>query len=114
MSSEESPVLLDVAGGVATVTMNRPAVLNALNNDLAEGLFTMLGRIESDRAIRVVVFRGAGDAFMAGGDIGYFPIRFEPSISINGVIIGILVTIGAGYIPARKAAKVDPISIFRR
>src|SRR5271165_3518152 len=72
MSSEESPILLGVESGVATITFNRPAVLNALNNDLAEGLFTTLTRLESDRAVRVVVFRGAGDAFMAGGDIGYF------------------------------------------
>ena len=49
-----------------------------------------------------------------GGDIGNFPIQFEPLISIEGVLIGILVTIGAGFIPARKAAKVDPIAIFRR
>ncbi len=49
-----------------------------------------------------------------GADIGYFPIQIEPSISINGILVGIIMTLGAGYIPAHKAALVDPISIFRR
>jgi lipoprotein-releasing system permease protein len=49
-----------------------------------------------------------------GGDIGYFPIGFEPSIISLGGIIGILVTLGAGFFPARNAAKVDPVEIFRK
>jgi len=48
-----------------------------------------------------------------GGDRGYFPIEFEPKIMIMGILIGLLVTFIAGFIPARSAAKVDPISIFR-
>jgi 2-(1,2-epoxy-1,2-dihydrophenyl)acetyl-CoA isomerase len=72
MSSDESPVLLAVAHGVATITLNRPAVLNALNNALATELTTALKAAEADEAVRVIVIRGAGDAFMAGGDVGYF------------------------------------------
>lgn len=49
-----------------------------------------------------------------GGDREYFPIGFEKSIFIMGSVIGMLVTLGAGYIPARNAAKVDPIEIFRK
>jgi lipoprotein-releasing system permease protein len=49
-----------------------------------------------------------------GGDIGYFPIRWEPSIIALGAFIGLVVTVGAGLIPARNAAKVDPVEIFRR
>ncbi|MCC6371804.1 MAG: ABC transporter permease [Bacteroidia bacterium] len=49
-----------------------------------------------------------------GGDIGYFPIRFEPIQYLRGLIFGFLVTFFAGYIPARKAANVDPVSIFRK
>jgi len=48
-----------------------------------------------------------------GGDVGYFPVQFEPQIMIAGLLVGIIVTFIAGYIPARSAAKVDPISIFR-
>lgn len=49
-----------------------------------------------------------------GADIGYFPIQFELSVSLTGVAVGLLVTFGAGFIPARKAAKVDPVAIFRK
>lgn len=48
-----------------------------------------------------------------GGDRGYFPIEFEPKIMIMGIFIGLLVTFIAGYIPARGAAKIDPVAIFR-
>ena len=49
-----------------------------------------------------------------GADIGYFPIQFEFSVSMTGVGVGLLVTFFAGYIPARKASKVDPVAIFRK
>ncbi|MBK5209406.1 MAG: ABC transporter permease [Flavobacteriaceae bacterium] len=49
-----------------------------------------------------------------GGDREYFPIGFESPIFIIGGILGILLTLGAGYIPAVGAAKIDPIEIFRK
>ena len=49
-----------------------------------------------------------------GGDIGYFPIQFEASVSLTGMAVGLLVTFFAGFIPARKASKVDPVAIFRK
>ncbi len=49
-----------------------------------------------------------------GGDVGYFPIDFEKNVYISGAIIGMFITLAAGIIPARNAAKVDPIEIFKR
>ncbi|RBN49385.1 ABC transporter permease [Flavobacterium psychrolimnae] len=49
-----------------------------------------------------------------GGDIGFFPIRFFPKFFALGIGFGLIVTTLAGYIPARKAAKLDPITIFRK
>ena len=49
-----------------------------------------------------------------GGDIGNFPIRFEPFVFLKGISIGLVIPFLAGYVPARKAAKVDPVSIFRK
>jgi len=49
-----------------------------------------------------------------GGDIGYFPIYFNLVKFLQGIGFGLLITFLAGYIPARKAAKVDPVSIFRK
>ncbi len=49
-----------------------------------------------------------------GGDIGYFPIDYEPLKYLQGTLVGLVITFFAGYIPARKAAQVDPVSIFRK
>ena len=49
-----------------------------------------------------------------GGDIGYFPVDYELQKFIQGVVMGLVITFFAGYIPARKAAQVDPVSIFRK
>ena len=49
-----------------------------------------------------------------GGDIGFFPIDYELKKFVQGVVFGLIITFFAGYIPARKAAKVDPVQIFRK
>lgn len=49
-----------------------------------------------------------------GGDIGYFPIDYEPQKFIQGIIIGLIITFFAGFIPAKKAANVDPVDILRK
>lgn len=49
-----------------------------------------------------------------GGDIGYFPIEYDFTVFIRGIIFGLIITFFAGYFPARKASKVDPVEIFRR
>ncbi len=49
-----------------------------------------------------------------GSDIGYFPIGFEPATVIYGILFGLTITLLASYLPARKAANVDPVSIFRK
>ncbi len=49
-----------------------------------------------------------------GGDIGYFPVDYEPQKFLQGVVIGLIITFFAGYIPAKKAANVDPVDILRK
>jgi len=49
-----------------------------------------------------------------GGDIGYFPIYFNAAKFLLGIAFGFFITFLAGYIPARKAANIDPVSIFRK
>ncbi len=63
-------LLAELRGGVATVTLNRPAALNALSLGMLQGLARWLDAWEPDEGVRLVVLRGAGDkAFCAGGDI---------------------------------------------
>jgi 2-(1,2-epoxy-1,2-dihydrophenyl)acetyl-CoA isomerase len=66
------PVLTEVKDGIGTITFNRPEALNALSTDMTEGLIEATGRFERDPAVRCVVLRGAGEHFMAGGDIKGF------------------------------------------
>lgn len=49
-----------------------------------------------------------------GGDIGYFPIDYEPAKFVQGIVIGLVITFFAGYIPAKKAANIDPVEILRK
>src|ERR1700736_412065 len=65
-------VLLHVDGAIATVTLNRPEVLNALDRSMTEGLAEALEKIEGNAGVRVVVLKGSGAGFMAGGDIRQF------------------------------------------
>jgi len=65
-------LLVEKNGSIATVTMNRPDARNALSLDMREALFHAVTDIETDDAIRCMVVKGAGDHFMAGGDVKSF------------------------------------------
>jgi 2-(1,2-epoxy-1,2-dihydrophenyl)acetyl-CoA isomerase len=68
--AQAGPVLLETRHeSIATLVMNRPDRLNALNNELATALNDALGCIAGDESVRVVVVTGAGRAFCAGGDL---------------------------------------------
>jgi len=58
-----------VNDGIATITMNRPDKMNALNFDLFEALAAAGEAVKADNTVRVVVLNGAGRAFCAGLDI---------------------------------------------
>ena len=63
-------IRFDIEEGIATLTINRPEVMNALNGDTLEALSKHIARVDSDPAVRVVIITGAGEkAFVAGGDI---------------------------------------------
>jgi enoyl-CoA hydratase len=67
------PVLVTRDGEVATVTLNNPAKLNALNKPMWEALGAVMRELSADDALRCIVLRGAGDqAFAAGADISEF------------------------------------------
>ncbi|MBX6350188.1 MAG: enoyl-CoA hydratase/isomerase family protein [Clostridia bacterium] len=62
-------VLYDVADGVATITLNRPEVLNAMNDEMGAQLLAALRRAERDEAVGALVLTGAGRAFCSGEDM---------------------------------------------
>ncbi len=70
LSASGGEIVAVVRAGVATVTLNRPAALNALSFGMLQALAAWLDRWEGDERIRAIVLRGAGGkAFCAGGDI---------------------------------------------
>jgi 2-(1,2-epoxy-1,2-dihydrophenyl)acetyl-CoA isomerase len=64
-----SEVLYDVAGGVATITLNRPEGMNALTVTAKEALLAAVSSAASDEAVRAVVLTGTGRAFCVGQDL---------------------------------------------
>ena len=66
----EPTLLVSIEGGIATLTVNRPAALNALNASVLFELDTALTILAADAALRCVIVTGAGPkSFVAGADI---------------------------------------------
>ena len=61
-----------IDAGIATLTLNRPESLNALNLELIAARRDATARVAGDASVRAVVLRGAGEHFMAGGDLRWF------------------------------------------
>jgi enoyl-CoA hydratase/carnithine racemase len=61
--------LYDVTDGIATITLNRPEVMNALTFEVYAQLRDLFASLRSDDAVRSVVLTGAGDNFCSGGDV---------------------------------------------
>lgn len=68
-------VLCTMDGSVASITFNRPAVMNALDAAALRAFRAACERAAADTAARVIVLRGAGPAFVAGGDVAMFRER---------------------------------------
>jgi 2-(1,2-epoxy-1,2-dihydrophenyl)acetyl-CoA isomerase len=68
-------LLLERDGAIATLTLNRPESLNALDAQMVEALVAHSATLAADESVRCVIIRGAGRHFMAGGDIRSFNDR---------------------------------------
>lgn len=75
MIAASETVLVDLSEGVATVTLNRPEKLNALNDEMMEALPAAIESVAENGDVRCVVITGAGRAFCAGGDIARMASR---------------------------------------
>ena len=74
----EPAVLYTAEDGVASLTLNRPQVLNALNGELLDGLRDGLARAKADPAVRALLLTGAGRGFCAGADLAAASQRAQP------------------------------------
>ena len=65
-------VLLEKDGRIARITLNRPQVMNAIDDDLPVELAAAVAEADADRNIHVMVLSGNGRAFCAGYDMAYY------------------------------------------
>src|SRR5229473_469942 len=69
VSLPDDPALLRIDGPIATITLNRPAVFNAIDLSIAKKLEQLSAEVEASDDIQVLVIEGQGRAFCAGGDL---------------------------------------------
>jgi enoyl-CoA hydratase len=75
---------VDISGGVALVTINRPAAMNALNSAFFNEFNDLLNIIGKDDTIRIMVITGEGKAFVAGADIAEMAnMNFDQACSFS-------------------------------
>jgi enoyl-CoA hydratase len=128
-----APVLLDISDGIATVTLNRPEVRNALSGEVLQLLPELMSTAEADDNVAVIVLTGADPAFCSGLDLdelgstatnlgtggsaeaprrsgarGPFPRMTKPLIgAINGVAVtgGFELALNCDFLIASELAK---------
>ena len=98
-------VLYEKKGAIAYVTLNRPKVLNALNQETWENLRTAFEDARDDAAVRGVILTGAGDkAFIAGADISELAhvtaVEAEKSSSYGQAVLNLIENLGKPVIAA--------------
>ncbi|GAB3666747.1 enoyl-CoA hydratase/isomerase family protein [Ramlibacter alkalitolerans] len=84
---DDSLIQLQVEGGIATLTLNRPDKRNAMSDAMRSEFIHALERVAADKAIRALVLTGAGKGFCAGGDIAGMERRMSAptgEIAFNG------------------------------
>ena len=77
-------VLVDVDGGVAVITLNRPKARNAVNGAVAQGVASALDELDERKDVSVIIITGAGGTFCAGKDLKGFLTGENPSAGGRG------------------------------
>lgn len=77
-------LLIERRKSVVVATLNRPQAKNALNAEIVDGLFALADLLAIDASARVLVLRGAGGSFCAGGDIKEFASQMMAADPLPG------------------------------
>lgn len=98
-------IMFGVEGSVAVVTLNRPEVLNALNEETMQELGSAMSECKQDGTVRVVILTGVGDkAFIAGADINEFvgksPAMIMGFAELGHNVVRIMETMGKPIVAA--------------
>ena len=82
----EKTLITETRDGVATLTLNRPAVLNAFNRELSAELVAALHQIRGDDSVRAIVLTGSGRAFCAGQDLAEAIPKGEENPDLGAIV----------------------------
>ena len=90
-------IILQKEDGVATIILNRPKGLNALNSECFKELVIAIEDVRDDEEVKALVLTGAGDTFSAGGDIkemqslsSFTPMEFRDFLrDANRAVLGL-------------------------
>ena len=96
-------VKLEVRGGVATIWMNRPEAMNALNETVLKELKEVVAQVREDGSVRAVIISGEGPAFVAGADIRTMLKPDRPGVACTVKVRPTRSTCGASKISGRVA-----------
>ncbi len=83
---EYTNIKLEIENSVATIRLNRPNALNALNSELLEELSDAISTVETDESVKALVVRGEGRAFCSGADLNFFETAFDDSSQLTPYI----------------------------
>jgi 2-(1,2-epoxy-1,2-dihydrophenyl)acetyl-CoA isomerase len=83
LSKKDQTVLVNDEGPVRTITLNRPEVLNAFDEDLIAALGEAVSQAAEDGVVRCVLITGAGRAFSSGQDLAELTRRYEAGDPID-------------------------------
>jgi len=83
--SEASHIRIERAGPVLHLWLNRPEARNAMTRQMQREILALFDSIRDDRSVRVVVIRGAGKTFSAGGDIKNMQAAGSPQAASGGI-----------------------------
>lgn len=86
----DQAVLLDIEDGIATITLNKPDMRNALTRDISAGLVDAIDEIEESDEARCVVVQGSGGGFSAGGDVNSMMERMSGEVDLHDAVESIV------------------------
>jgi Enoyl-CoA hydratase/carnithine racemase len=115
--SDYTEIRLDIADGVATITLDRPDRLNAFTTTMARELIAAFDATDADDGVRAVVMTGAGRGFCAGADLGRGAATFDATDETRAAeradfeTIGGVPRDGGGYVALRVAASLKPVIV---
>ncbi len=107
----QDAILFEVAGGIATLTLNDSARMNPLSEPVREGFMAALQRIDGDSAIRVLVIKANGKGFCVGADLGEIIAKSEApgGPAVSGQIADLMDNTGNPIVTRLRALRVPVV-----